>query len=317
LTKRRLVWLSREFELLELRNSQPKADFIEALAGSRHATYEAILELLSRNELKDICYAYDVDDSGREKRKIVDRILGVTQHPPQKAPKESPPKVVAQAKPSQPEPVPSQLFDDAAQPASITPREKSQPISGISDQALDEILSLQLTVAWAGEGTCEPPRLGWWQTDILDPAGGGDLMSRLLPKTHAWASLEAAREAALRVDAKARSMMSDPDKLRTLFYLGFELDERIAGRLAHYKRSGIAPHEALASLPVDFGMEFSADELVERLRSSTAKVDHTVVPGGRQVRGAVPETPVSQVRSLAAALIPLSEKYPMPFYNVK
>ncbi|WP_395830945.1 hypothetical protein [Archangium violaceum] len=40
---------------------------------------------------------------------------------------------------------------------------------------LDTILALQLTVAWAGEGRCEPARLGWWQTDLVDEAGGGDL----------------------------------------------------------------------------------------------------------------------------------------------
>jgi hypothetical protein len=68
----------------------------------------------------------------------------------------------------------------------------------ILDTALDEILALQITAAWAGEGACVPPRLGWWRTDLVDPAGGGDLLARLLPKTHAWASIEAVREAAIR-----------------------------------------------------------------------------------------------------------------------
>ena len=38
---------------------------------------------------------------------------------------------------------------------------------------LDEILALQLTVAWAGEAAGEPPRLGWWKTDLVDKEGGG------------------------------------------------------------------------------------------------------------------------------------------------
>ena len=69
------------------------------------------------------------------------------------------------------------------------------------DAVLDEILALQITVAWAGEGTCAPPRLGWWRTDLVDPAGGGDLLARLLPNTHAWAVFEAVRCAAIRAAA--------------------------------------------------------------------------------------------------------------------
>jgi len=51
----------------------------------------------------------------------------------------------------------------------------------IRDAILDTVLALQLTVAWAGEGLSEPPRLGWWQTDLVDELGGGDLLARLLP----------------------------------------------------------------------------------------------------------------------------------------
>src|SRR3990167_3395844 len=102
--------------------------------------------------------------------------------------------------------------------------------------ALDTILALQFTIAWAGEGRCQPKRLGWWDTDLIDDAGGGDLLRRLAPRTHAWASLEAAREAARRVDEKARKKMADPDAMRTLFFLGFDLDEQLNDRLAALKR---------------------------------------------------------------------------------
>ena len=44
----------------------------------------------------------------------------------------------------------------------------------IPDSVLDDILTLQLTVAWAGEGLCEPKRLDWWKTDVIDEMGGGD-----------------------------------------------------------------------------------------------------------------------------------------------
>jgi len=69
----------------------------------------------------------------------------------------------------------------------------SAPTEPLTEAALDEILALQFLVAWAGEGRCKPKRLGWWDTDLVDPDGGGDLLARLAPRTHAWAALEAVR----------------------------------------------------------------------------------------------------------------------------
>jgi hypothetical protein len=40
---------------------------------------------------------------------------------------------------------------------------------------LDLILDWQMTIAWAGEANCEPSRLGWWLTDLINDLGGGDL----------------------------------------------------------------------------------------------------------------------------------------------
>ena len=74
----------------------------------------------------------------------------------------------------------------------------------ISSSTLDTILALQMTIAWAGEGLCEPKRLDWWRTDLIDEAGGGDLLKRLLPKTHQWAALEAVRSAAIQIDRRDR-----------------------------------------------------------------------------------------------------------------
>lgn len=186
--------------------------------------------------------------------------------------------------------------------------------SPASEASLDAILALQLTVAWAGEGRCSPKRLGWWDTDLVDEAGGGDFLARLLPQTHAWASLEAVREAGRRVDAKARSKMAAPDKMRSIFFLGFELDEQLADRLAFLKRAGKPPAEAL-SLPVPLTSSFAKDPLTQALQGGDAAF--TVVPGGRQLQGARPESPEAMVRRLAAALVPLADQYPLPFYALE
>jgi hypothetical protein len=183
----------------------------------------------------------------------------------------------------------------------------------IPDASLDAVLALQLTVAWAGEGRCSPRRLGWWETDLIDEAAGGDLFQRLMPHTHAWAALEAAREAGLRVDAKARVKMAAPDLMRTIFFLGFELDEQIGDRLATLKRGGRTPAEALP-LPLPLTAELSQEKLTAKLQGGDAAF--TVVPGGRQLDGARPGAPEAMVRRLAAALIPLTDHYPLPFYKI-
>lgn len=181
------------------------------------------------------------------------------------------------------------------------------------DAALDAILAVQLTIAWAGEGRCSPRRLGWWDTDLVDEAGGGDFFARLLPRTHAWASLEAAREAARRTDAKARGKMADPDEMRSLYFLGFEVDEQLGDRLAAHKRSGKKPAEALP-LPLPLTAQFSKDELVATLRGDAP---FATVPNGRQLKGPCPPDPAALVRQLAVALVPLVDHYPLPFFKLE
>ncbi len=195
-------------------------------------------------------------------------------------------------------------------------------MSEVTEKSLDTVLALQLTVAWAGEGLCEPPRLGWWQTDLVDELGGGDLLARLLPRTHRWAALEAVRQAAIQADHKARQALARPDEVRTLFFWGFEIDEKLGDRLAWYKRSaGIAlgdnepqgPQEAL-SFEVEIAGEFSRSAFEGLLRLSESQ--HKVVPGGREVRSDPSGDLELQSRRLAAALLPLADSYPMPFFRV-
>jgi len=75
LTKKRLVQLARMFEL-GVPASHAKAEFVDALGSSEKASFAAILAELNRAELKDICRAHELDDSGKEKAVIAARILG-------------------------------------------------------------------------------------------------------------------------------------------------------------------------------------------------------------------------------------------------
>ena len=80
LPKTRLLELASGFEV-EHRKNDNKAALIDALAQSKRASFEKVLALLSRDELKEICRAHGIDDSGRAKQPIVERILGQEQAP--------------------------------------------------------------------------------------------------------------------------------------------------------------------------------------------------------------------------------------------
>jgi hypothetical protein len=182
----------------------------------------------------------------------------------------------------------------------------SSMTQALSDSSLDAVLALQLTIAWAGEGRSRPKRLGWWETDLVDPEGGGDLFARLTPQTAKWAALEAVREAARRVEARARARMADPDKMRAVFFLGFEVDEQLNDRLASLKRARRPPGDALR-LPVPLGATFEKEKVIEALRAH-GEAPFAIVPGGRQLKGEMPAEPIDAVRRLAAALVPLADQ---------
>jgi hypothetical protein len=180
----------------------------------------------------------------------------------------------------------------------------------LSPSELDEILALQLNVAWAGEAAGEPARLGWWRSDLVDPEGGGDLFARLVPRTAAWASLILVREAARRVDAVARDQLGRSDRLVTLFHWGFVVDEQLADRLAWHRREGREPEQAFGDGFL-VGKPWSKEGFEAKL-ASFGKPRVEITPGGREVQ-AVKARGVELARLLAAALVPLPPKYPLPY----
>ncbi len=74
---------------LEVRDRRVRDQLVDALAGSRKAHLADILGDMSRDQLKEICRALDLDDSGREKSVLIARLAGTA------APGSTPPQVVA------------------------------------------------------------------------------------------------------------------------------------------------------------------------------------------------------------------------------
>lgn len=191
----------------------------------------------------------------------------------------------------------------------------------VTDADLDAILSIQLTVAWAGEGATEPPRLGWWRTALHDPDAGLHLFNSLLPKTARWAVLEAAREAARRVDAASRQQHGRGDDRITLYHFGFELDERLQARIVGLKQGGGSPGESLAGLD-DLRADWDEAAMCRWLSGLADFPALDIAPGGRQLREPAPVSAVSTAKLLARALLTensssLPATYPMPFFGAR
>lgn len=182
----------------------------------------------------------------------------------------------------------------------------------IASSALDHALSAQIIVAWAGE-TGEERRLAWWKSDLISEFGGKDLFARLLPNTFDWAVLQGAREAARRHDATLRARDHEPDRLLSLYALGFELDERIDERLQELKRSGLPAPTALPQLVETIGEDWSRQGF-ERWVAAHGKAEFTAVPSGRRIKGSPPPALERLIDGLVAALSPLADEYPLPHF---
>ena len=177
----------------------------------------------------------------------------------------------------------------------------------------DAILALQLSVAWAGETAGDPPRLGWWKSDLVDAEGGGDLFARLVPRTAGWASFALVREAARRTEEEARARISRGDALWTLFHFGFVIDEQLRDRLHYHRRHRHEPESALGPA-LQAGPAWSRAAFEARLGSlGKPKVEGTTA-GRKLLVTAV--SPWEAAPLLAAALMPLAPSYPLPYIEV-
>ncbi|MGY1900773.1 BREX-6 system BrxE protein [Nocardia gipuzkoensis] len=197
------------------------------------------------------------------------------------------------------------MFDDEGE--SIRSERTPLPMSDI-----DAALTSQLVVGWAGE-TGEERRLGWWRSDFVSEYGGEDLFRRVLPGTWRWAVLQGAREAARRKDAELRRHDHDPDRIVSLFSLGFELDERIEERFQDLKRSGHAPIQALPGLVV-VRDEWHRDQFWDWVVGH-GEAEAVASPVGRRLKGNPPLAVGQLIRKLVAGLAPAAETYPLPHYR--
>jgi hypothetical protein len=187
----------------------------------------------------------------------------------------------------------------------------------VSQRDIDSLLSAQLIVAWAGEkGDADDPasqRLGWWQTNLVGEGAEYEFKD-LLPNTWRWGMLQAVRHAAKIHDASVRAKDHDPDRLLTLYSLGFEIDEKVDERLVQFKQNSKAIEEVLP----DVASMINAGWSLERFTTWVAKhgkESTTTVPAGRRLKGQPPEQIHTLLGKLVAGLAPLADTYPMPHFK--
>jgi hypothetical protein len=174
---------------------------------------------------------------------------------------------------------------------------------------LDQILALQLKIARAGE----LERLSWWRVDATDADGGGDFYQRLLGK----ASRQAAAETAM-AGAKARELILFQERgiaegsIYTLFHPPFKLDVALRERWQHFKNYPEDLPSELAQL-LDHELSFDKGEFEAWLQTlPRPSFERSTL--GRRMRGDWPAGDLERMQSLAALLIPLEVKYPLPYY---
>ncbi|MCB9599928.1 MAG: BREX-6 system BrxE protein [Sandaracinus sp.] len=189
----------------------------------------------------------------------------------------------------------------------------------IPTSTLDFVLDVQLAVAWAGEGVKSERRLAWWASMFAFEFGGQALFEDLLPNTHRWAVLRAAREAARRKDAELRAKADDPDRLVSLFRLGFALDEALEERLADRVHTDPRRAQLSSALATLLDGDFTPEGFTELVEGWLAKLETTVEftpsPSGRRLAGTPPSDPRLLAAKLAGALLPLADAYPLPHFK--
>jgi len=75
MTRNALTDIAKHYEITGL-TAQSKANIVDALAGSRKVQPDEFLTLFSRDDLKGLCLALSLDESGREKQLLIDRLMG-------------------------------------------------------------------------------------------------------------------------------------------------------------------------------------------------------------------------------------------------
>ncbi len=116
------------------------------------------------------------------------------------------------------------------------------------------------------------------------------------------------------MDADLRSRDHAPDRIVSLFRLGFGLDERVEERVQDLKRAGASPKDVLPGLAETMTEAWSRDAFLDWVQGH-GESEWEATPAGRHIKGSIPTGLDQLVRRLVGGLTPLSDAYPLPHFR--
>ena len=107
----------------------------------------------------------------------------------------------------------------------------------------------------------------------------------------------------------------DPDRVITLFSLGFTIDERLEERLVELEQARVRRAEALPELDAMFRVGWSRPRFEAWIheRRGVAR-EHESALAGRRMRGIAPPHFEARAWALVGGLDPLVDNYPLPHF---
>ena len=151
---------------------------------------------------------------------------------------------------------------------------------------MTRIAALRTHIAWLGE----TGRMAWWETDALDPDGGGAMLATIFKRTAAWAAVQIAWACAAVAEAE---LVAVPDAV-TLFRLTPSVDARLIDWLRRQKHGTDGPARLLP--PSTDGSSTPADALAG-----------WSIVGANAVKAARASSPAAGVRAHALGSIARSD----------
>ena len=115
-------------------------------------------------------------------------------------------------------------------------------------------------------------------------------------------------------DAELRRRDHNPDRILSLYNLGFEIDERIDERFQELKQSRRLPQEALPVLVEGIASTWNRSYFNDWVMGHGA-VETVASSIGRRLKGEPPTSLDLLVRRLVAGLAPLADSYPLPHFR--
>lgn len=73
----------------------------------------------------------------------------------------------------------------------------------------------------------------------------------------------------------------------------------------------------ILNFPLELKKEFDKQVFEEAIQSFNSNISCEIVPEGREIKGEIPASIAEAAKNIVSGLIPLADKYPMPFYRVE